>query len=261
MQRFKRIVVNVDSAAEKQPALKVAAWLARQNQAALHVIHCCPRPSRMATLLLSDVEARYEATTQALGERLETLAKPLAADGLTVEVSVLRGRDFLESIREVIRGDHDLLVKSAAPESGIRSLVFGATDWHLIRKCPCPLWLEKPTAWALPKRVLAAVDPAPGGSPANPLATKVLELASSIAAAADAELFVGHAWSCVDELVLAASVDASEKERFLAKAQGIAKNAVVQLIADVGGEREHGALRVVKGHASHVIPKIVDAEQ
>ena len=51
------------------------------------------------------------------------------------------------------------------------------------------------------------------------------------------------------------------REQVLAKAQAIAKSAVVQLIADVGGEREHGTLRVVKGHASHVIPEIVDTEQ
>lgn len=78
---------------------------------------------------------------------------------MQIRTKVLVGTPFLEIIREVLRSRHDLVVKAA--EGGRRALLFGNTDLHLLRKCPCPVWIDNPGHHARYARILAAVDPDP----------------------------------------------------------------------------------------------------
>ena len=72
-------------------------------------------------------------------------------------------------VREVLRGGHDLLMKEAEPNE---SVLFGSTDMHLLRACPCPVWLFKPEhAGRAFAQVLAAGRPRTTtrrGGPASP---------------------------------------------------------------------------------------------
>src|SRR5262249_5741204 len=79
--------------------------------------------------------------------------------GLAVSTEVLRSRRHIEMVREVLRGGHDLMIKEAEPNENV---LFGSTDMHLLRTCPCPVWLVKPDQGDPPfSKILAAVDPAP----------------------------------------------------------------------------------------------------
>jgi len=53
------------------------------------------------------------------------------------------GTGFLQIIRTVLRNGHDLVIKPAENPDFIERL-FGSDDMHLLRKCPCPVWLTKP---------------------------------------------------------------------------------------------------------------------
>ena len=74
-------------------------------------------------------------------------------------------------------------------------MLFGSTDLHLLRKCPCPVWVVKPSAHKKDTRILAAVDPDPGVKANQELNRLILELASSLAAQESSELHIVHAWS------------------------------------------------------------------
>jgi hypothetical protein len=52
---------------------------------------------------------------------------------------VLVGKTFLEIIRQVLRNEHDLVIKCVDLSSSFKETLFGSTDMHLMRKCPCPL--------------------------------------------------------------------------------------------------------------------------
>ena len=85
--------------------------------------------------------------------------------------------------------------------------LFGSDDMHLMRKCPCPVWMIKPQAEKSYRRILAAVDAGDDYPPAE-LATRhvlnlqILEMASSLALSEFAELHVAHAWVAIGERLM-----------------------------------------------------------
>ena len=92
------------------------------------------------------------------------------------------------------RNDYDLVIKPARGYSRLSAMLFGSTDLHLLRKCPCPVWIDRPTQARTYQRVLAAVDPFDDES--GNLQRLILDLATSLAAREQAEIEVVHAWRC-----------------------------------------------------------------
>lgn len=89
-------------------------------------------------------------------QQLETLVEPYR-EQIRIETKVLVGTPFLEIVREVLRNVHDLVIKIPEHQDGL-DRVFGSDDMHLLRKCPCPVWLIKPQTPKACRRILAAVD-------------------------------------------------------------------------------------------------------
>jgi len=72
---------------------------------------------------------------------------------------------------------------------------------HLLRKCPCPVWVVKPAKCAKYKRILAAVDttcdfPDSARDSLNPL---IMQLASSLARMDGSDLHLVQVWSVFAE--------------------------------------------------------------
>jgi universal stress protein E len=148
MPPFKNILVYLDPESDKQPALQRAAQLAQGNGAELHVLAVLEEPAPYAVLLTKKlhIEDRIESLHREREARLEALVAPLRAAGTRVRLHVTTGKPFLEIIRTVLRHNHDLVVKTVEPERGRKTIFFGSTDMHLLRKCPGALWLINPTA-------------------------------------------------------------------------------------------------------------------
>ena len=82
---------------------------------------------------------------------------PFHEDRIDLVINVVEGISFLEIIRQVLREQHDLVITTAEEKKGIRAHLFGTTSMHLMRKCPCSVWVVK-RAQTLPfVRILAAV--------------------------------------------------------------------------------------------------------
>jgi nucleotide-binding universal stress UspA family protein len=132
---------------------------------------------------------------------------------------VLLGIPFLEVIREILRNGHDLVVKCPESPSWLNRF-FSGDDMHLLRKCPCPVWLVKPEASGSHKRILAAVDvddfyPPPELATRHALNVQIMEMAISLAIAESADLHIVHAWESVNEMAggLAFSSDNMPREK------------------------------------------------
>jgi len=116
---------------------------------------------------------------------------------------VLVGTPFLETIRSVLQNKHDLVVKCPDAPDWLDRL-FSSDDKHLLRKCPCPVWLARPHTGESFDRILAAVD-VDDNYQAKELKTRqalnemVIELASSMAVTEFAELHIAHAWEATGE--------------------------------------------------------------
>lgn len=190
MQRFKRILTIVDDMHSGGPALDRAIALARRNAARL-TIAACMEPIVLAGATPADdleqmLRAHYLEFLAGIAERNRDGKLPIAT-------RLLEGIPFLEIIREVMRGPHDLVVKVAEGDARGESL-FGSTDLHLLRKCPCPVLLLRPADSRPFQRVLAAVDPVGDDPAAAELSATIMTLAGALAASDGATLDVLHCW-------------------------------------------------------------------
>ncbi|NOR19772.1 MAG: universal stress protein, UspA, partial [Xanthomonadales bacterium] len=158
MQRFKDILFIAAPDSVDGAALECAATLAVNNQARLTVVRVIeemPLELKLVDRVLSadDLQAEIVAKhRQRLEEQLVARNKDIE-----IEVRVLIGKPFLQIIREVLRSGTDLVVKMAE-SGGWLDRVFGSDDMHLLRKCPCPVWLVKSDSPKAYQRILAAVD-------------------------------------------------------------------------------------------------------
>lgn len=62
---------------------------------------------------------------------------------VNVSADVVFGKRYLEVIRQVQHGDFDLVIKDVDRLDWLERLI-GSDDMHLLRKCPCPVWLLSP---------------------------------------------------------------------------------------------------------------------
>jgi universal stress protein E len=198
MKRFKNILYFADGATRAGPGLARALELAEANRARLTVIDVIEEHPADPEL-----DRRLGAPIDRLlrDRRLEQVTEmlvPHQRDDRVIYTQVLAGIPFVEVIRAVQRNDFDLLVKEARPAGGLAERLLGSTDLHLLRKCPCPVWIDRPEKPVPYRNILAAVDP----MRAEGEARLVMDLATSLATATGAELQVLHAWQLVGESLL-----------------------------------------------------------
>lgn len=207
MKRFNNILCVVEPGKECKPALERAVTLADNNQARLTVITVVPSISAGIGMPEgSPISTELQETTVTTHkQKLVSLTEPYRQH-VKIETRVLTGTPFLEIIREVLRATHDLVIK--CPESlDWLDRLFSSDDKHLLRKCPCPVWMVRPQTGDLFDRILAAVD-VDDSYPSHELKSRqalnemVMELASSLAVSEFAELHVVHAWEAIGESAL-----------------------------------------------------------
>jgi len=268
MKRFSNILLIVDEGTDYSAALKRAVTLSRNNQALLTacaVIDAVPDDMQMAVTAIAPAELQNIAVTEKR-DWLDEVVKAVAADGVSLEAKVLIGKPFIGIIRQVLDNDHDLLIKCAEVAGGLRDLLFGSTDMHLMRKCPCPVWLIKPTEHHKYGRILAAVDQDPEEPVTDVLNRQILEMSTSLALAEFSEAHIVHAWDLVGEDffrsprsgISVTEVDAMVEEEASARTRWL-ENLVKshRSMADKNAvDILEPQLHVIKGRAKYVVPAI-----
>jgi len=226
MQRFKNILCVMVPGSEGGATLGRAATLTDNNQACLTVVEVIdeiPPNTKLLDRVLSpeDLQAK---TVDEHRQRLAELTTPWK-NNIEIQIKVLSGIPFLEIINEVLCNDRDLIIKTAE-SSGLLDRVFGSDDMHLLRKCPCPVWLVKPQSPKAYQRVLAAVDvdddyPPEELDTRHKLNLQILEMASSLALSEFAELHVVHTWEAVGESAIRGVRANIPEEKITAYIEGV----------------------------------------
>jgi len=261
MQRFKNILLVLDPEVADTAALDKAASLARQNKARLTFFSVLKTPRGLQSY--SESIAQHQRQ-KAIAERVEWLrgmTPALQKDGIDVAVNVLEGIAFLEIIRQVLRDKHDLVITIAEEKNGIRARVFGTTSLHLMRKCPCPVWVVKRAQLRPFKRILAAVDPIANDQKNDSLNSLILQLSASIARREVSDLHIIHAWRLFREGDMR-KYGSTEKEVQQAKVDEKMqhKERLDKLLGrvDVTDLKPH--LHFVEGDPEESIPGLVQAQ-
>ena len=198
MKRFKKILHYTDAREGSRATLERAAELARHNRGQLTVLGVLERWPRDPPMLvpITPPADLQDVATQDLRERLEQFVKPVRQKGLRLRIEVLIGTPFIEIIRHVLGHGHDLVMMSAeGGGGGLKGLLFGSASLHLMRKCPCPVWVIKSGPHRRFERILAAVNPDPYDEEHRGVNTKIMELATSLARLEGSELRIVHAWN------------------------------------------------------------------
>lgn len=165
MEKYQNILVVIDPNTEDQKALKRAVELAKKTQAKI-------------TALLSIFDFSYEMTTMLSSDERDTMRDSVLKSRqlwlqdliavpedndisccVTINTKVVwHNRPFEAVINEVLVNNFDLVVKGTHHHDKLKSVIFTPTDWHLLRKCPCPLLLVKDHAWPEDGNIVAAVN-------------------------------------------------------------------------------------------------------
>lgn len=260
MKRFKNILIVVsDKGSEKEhpknnPAIARGVALAKKNNARLTLMDVISPPERAISEYKGIIKPE-ELTQMLVTQREKALGKMAEQLGnnIDVNVKVATGRDFIEIVRQVILEKQDLLIKVANdhPDS------FDSSDFHLMRKCPQPVWLLKPKDQGKSQKVLAAVDLGlESYEEGRALNTLIMDLATSLAKWENSELHALSCWSLYGENALrnSAFLNMSEDKlvTLLHKEEQANRDRLDALTARYEGHEIHTHL--IKGDPVDCIP-------
>jgi universal stress protein E len=164
---FHNILVVIDPSTDQQKALKRAIELASK------INKTTPDKPALVTAFFSIFDFSYEMTTMLSSDERDTMRemvikeKQAWVDELIKSINspvaitskvVWHNRPFEAIIEEVIHYSYDLVIKGTHQHDKFKSVIFTPTDWHILRKCPCPVLLVKDHKWPEQGNVLAAVN-------------------------------------------------------------------------------------------------------
>ncbi len=261
MKRFKNILVILNTESKDTVALNKAVKLAKQNEARLtlfSVVEGHPDlhryPDSVAKHLLAPIVSKQN-------ELLREQIKPFMEGGINAVSKVVSGISFLEIIRQVIRENHDLLITTAEEKKVIHTRLFGATSMHLMRKCPCPVWVVKRAQTRPYIRILAAVDPLVDETEHDSLNPLIMQLAANMAREEKGELHIVHAWHLYGERylhILGWTEDEIQKEKRKTLVQHKKYFDALLGQVDIADLKPH--LHLVEGYPDVCIPELIMAQ-
>lgn len=256
VRRFRNILFSpLANRGNAAPARRVAE-LAARNGSTLTVFGAVPEPSGLQRLLHRD-DRLNEIQTAQRDDMAERLASSVPSDAaIEISTKLADGDPGLSIIRQVLRGGHDLVVVTTDDDDEDHASVN-----RLLRKCPCPVWIIRPTR-ARTQRVLAAVNPDPDELELN---RTILELAASMVELFGGELEVAHAWELYGEATLRSSAflhtPTEELDALLATEEAAHHARLDELLATTGLDDLPWKVHLRKGPAEHAIPSVVSSQR
>lgn len=257
MRRFKNILFVADEPGTISPAFHNALHLASTNNASLTVMDVIE-----PMVWSADNQARFGAdlTTILRDRRLDELAvmtTPYCNANLVIRTQVAIGTPFLEIIRATLRNKFDLVIKNAESSQSLLATTLGPNDQHLIRKCPCPVWIDREDTQHPYQVILAAVDPL--GDEDKSLSRMVMDLALSVDPSGESDVHVVHAWRVPGENTLLngrARLPKIEVERMLADQERMHIDAFSELLGEYNLQLTDSNVHFEKSQATPLISRL-----
>jgi len=255
MKRFKKILVATDTRLKEHPVVAEGAEIALANAASMTIVDVVPASSWLAEFVTNDLASMRELYAQEAQRSLDSLAVPLRDKGLDVTTRVLTGKTSVETIREVLREKHDLVMAVAKGKNSKRKGFFGYTALHLLRDCPSAVWLVTNESEAKINHVLGCVDVSSDHSVDAELNDKICELAASISKFHDARCSVFHAWEMQDEALLSARLTREQVAGFVRDHRNATSKRFDEFLRRHESDVESETAHLVKGSPAETIEK------
>lgn len=185
---------------------------------------------------------------------LEALAAPIRDKGISVEAKVLRGKTSVEITREVLRDEHDLVLRVAKGKDSRRRGFFGTTGLRLLRECPCAVWLVTPATSPQYKHVLGCIDTSTGDQLDAELNGKVYETAALVSQHHGAAYSILHAWSIYGDQLLHGRMSAKAYEDTKKHIRERVETLLDRFLEAHGSSFRESNVHLLEGDAPAVIP-------
>jgi nucleotide-binding universal stress UspA family protein len=257
MEPFKKILVDIDATAGAHPALERAILLAKRSRATLTIADVITVPSYAHRDLPVGIEE-----TLALDRRLQLARIAREVGDVPAEAKLLVGRPATVLIEEILRSNHDLVMRSHARDltmSGPKP--FGAVDMELLRKCPCPVLLVRHGQPATKPRIACALDATSEDPGAQALNARIVDVALVMADCLESDaptLF--QAWAPYAEGAVRSHATDDQFAVYQQKAQQGAASMLRRLARSFDGRVDERAVVLRRGAPEDVIPEFVVSE-
>ena len=249
MQRFKNILVHLNYSVGDDDTLAQAVALARKNNAKLTIVE------------VFECLATSSAEISEREKQLQRLATSFFSDGVTINSIVAVGTPFLEIIRLVLKDDYDLVMMTAEGKAGYTQLFFGSTSLHLLRKCPCPVWVTKPETHSSYTRLMAAV--ALESDDDCELDSNIMSLATSLTRLHQGELHIANAWEVTgkDLDTLKSEFTDKMKDRILTTHEGVYQKRADKILTKFNVDDIESHVQLMRGKPEYELPKFSNTSQ
>jgi universal stress protein E len=189
METYQNILVVIDPTTNEQKALNRAIDLASK------INHSSDSQTKVCAFL-SIFDFSYEMTTILSSEERDVMRQSMIKDkelwlkslisesNTDIEITcqvVWHNRPFESIIEQVLKQGYDLVIKGTHQHDKFKSVVFTPTDWHILRKCPCPVLLVKEHEWPSNGNIVAAVNVGSDEAEHHSLNAKITEEAKQLA--------------------------------------------------------------------------------
>jgi len=254
MERFKKILVALDTRIDDHPIVTEAAEIAQRNDASLTLVDVLPEFTWAAKLSLGDHEHVRELMLKEKQEKLASLKASLHTKGVAVDTKVLQGKTSVEIIREVLRNGHDLVMRVAKGKNSRRAGFFGNTGFRLLRQCPSAVWLVTPAAPKF-KHVVGCVDTSTGEKVDDELNNSIYEFASCISLYQGGRFSIVHAWSIWNEDMLRSRMNVEDFETVEKHNREETKRRMDRFLHQHASNVQADNVHLLKGDPVRVIPE------
>lgn len=195
MSQYQQLLLIIDPEQHDCAALQRATALARACGAALHICAFVEPFSNSPWLDQATQDQVRDTYLQEQRKRLDEQAATLRSQGIRATSEVVWTAAVLEEIlQHVAEMQPDLLIKDVQHESAFKRVFFTPLDWHLLRECPVPVHLVGIAGQALPRKIMAAVDPSRAETSISGLNERIIQAANALALQCDAELHLVHTY-------------------------------------------------------------------
>lgn len=250
------ILVDEDAVATHHPALEHAAGLARPCGARLKIVDVLPWvPSGVRHFVTPDIEKELIEHRRA---RLAALAEDVPDVPVTTEL--LRGRPATAVIQEVLRANHNLLVRSHGRDLADSPRPFGAIDMELLRQCPCPVWLIDNRGRGRDTcRIVAAIRATATEPEEQELNAQILEWSLLLKSLGHTELTVLQAWTPYGASLLRSRMSPDEFSEFIETSRRTDDEALSSFLAPYRERLTGVAVELVHGEPEDAITRFVES--
>ncbi len=254
---FKNILFVVYSNQISDDVLKRAASLSFSNNGKLSFLVLHPKfPEE-----LIDSQAAFQKTIEdSIREKLKhhniNEASPIVFQTSSPE--------FVAIIQFVLKNEIDLVIKSSEPLDAQQHSGFKSLDMHLLRKCPCAVWIHRDFHTDKNPQILVAIDPLSDRPEGHDLSIKLLQLSYAVNAMLNGTIHVISCWHFEHESFLKHSAfgktDAETLTKLLDDTRLAHKESIDALFEESKIEKP-GSLILKKGKANEEIPEYIETHK